>query len=121
MGFIVWEHRPAIYQLAISIMAKKTPEEVQAEYEEELRQEKLRVMEIVESCMRPILAGTSPATIDNADDMLATEEFISSVESHTGQSIPIAIMFEWLTNEGYIFARLGNGTQLKWLLKRNNQ
>ena len=97
---------------------KQTPEEFAAEMEELARIEKLRVMGVIGACMQVITQGQKPANEADVEDYITTTQFVQSVEAHVGEKIPIAYMFEWLTDNGYQFARVGTSTDLKWMLKK---
>jgi hypothetical protein len=112
-------HRPT-GQLPTMAQQKQTPEEIRAEIEKQEREERERVLAILDACMKSILAGYEPATLENADDHITTEQFTQSISEHVGELIHTHFIFSYLIENKYKFARTGSSTNLKWLLKRKS-
>lgn len=60
----------------------------------------------------------SPATADNADIFISTQDFITKLETHLCVEISPVFLLDWLTKNGFSYID-ANNMDFVWTMKRN--
>lgn len=96
---------------------KPSAAEIKAAMEEEEHQERLRQIDLIRNCITALFSGYGPAQPGQADNYFTTLQISNAIADHIGERVANNLIFEYLTGEGYEYARAGHHAELRWLLK----